>query len=284
MNTRYRRVREKVSGLVLALGLAIVAAPAAARNTEHLLPIQSMLSTPEARAAIGDDITFLFGTPLPDGFVITDDSIKSRGKADPRRAVAARPIDATNMTDEEACSMAFIEAVADLARQARKAGSKTVLGIVSNYDDKVRDDKERYECHSGQTRSVVDLKAVLAKPGRVGMVTLVGRGAVSAQHRSPVPPATNFAEVDNIDAVPLTDAGRERYRHYLSLPSPKAFVVFEGGTTWRFYHGDPDAMTKALDYCHSVNKVCWLYAVDHRVVWNAEATRRIGRSAQLGNE
>ncbi len=278
MTTTYR----EAGGLLLALLAAIAAAPAWARNTEHLMPIQSTLARPEARAAIGDDITFSFGAKLPDGFVITDDSIKARGKADPRPSVG-RP-GSVQMTDEEACSMAFINAMAELAKQARRVGSKTVLGIVSNYDDKVRDDKDRYECHSGQTRSVVDLKAMFANPGRVGMVTLVGKGAISSQHRSPVPSASNFAEVDNVNAVPLTEAGRDRYRYYLSLPSPKAFVIFEGGATWRFYHSDPDAMTKALDYCQTNNKVCWLYAVDHRVVWQEAPARRIGRSAQLGNE
>lgn len=278
MKTTYR----KVGALALALGLAAAVVPASARNTEHLMPIQSTLATPEARAAIGDDISFSFGGALPDGFLITDDNIKARGKADPRPSVG-RP-GSVQLTDEEACSIAFIAAVADLAKQARKRGSKTVLGIVSNYDDKVRDSKDKYECRSGQTRSIVDLKAMLATPGRVGMVTLIGKGAVSAQHRSPVPPATNFAEVDDVSAVPLTEAGRDRYRHYLSLPSPKAFVIFEGGQTWRFYHGDPDAMTKALDYCQSISKVCWLYAVDHRVVWNDTPARRIGRSTQLGNE
>lgn len=273
----------KAGALAVALGLAITVLPASARNTESLRPIQATLATPEARAAIGDDITFSFGAALPDGYVITDDNIKVRGKADPRPSAAGRPNSVT-LTDEEACSMAFIAAVADLAKQARKRGSKTVLGIVSNYEDKVRDDKDKYECRSGMTRSIVDLKAVLASPGRVGMVTLIGKGSVSAQHRSSVPPATSFAEVDNINAVPLTDAGRDRYRHYLTLSPPKAFVIFEGGQTWRFYHGDPDAMTKALDYCESVNKVCWLYAVDHRVIWNSDPARRVGRSAQLGNQ
>jgi hypothetical protein len=272
----------KAARFGLALGLVAVAWPAAARNTEHLLPIQATLATPEARAALGGDVSFSFGGTLPDGFVITDDNLKARGKADPRPSIL-RP-GTLQLSDEEACRIAFIHAVADLARQARQAGSKTVLGIVSNYDDKVRDDKERYECHSGQTRSVVDLKAMLAMPGQAGRVTLIGKGAVSAQHRSPVPPASSFAAADDINAVPLTDAGRDRYRHYLSLPAPKGFVIFEGGQTWRFYHGDPDAMTKALDYCQNNGKVCWLYAVDHRVVWQADPARRIGRSAPLGNE
>ena len=279
MNTTYR----KVGGVLVTLGLVIAAAPAAARNTESLRSIQAVLATPEARAAIGDDITFSFGKALPPGYVITEDNIKVRGKADPRVTATGR-VNGVELTDAEACSAAFISAMVDLAKQARKRGAKAVLGIVSYYEEKTRDDKDNYECHSGMTRSVVELKAVVAVAGRSGMVTLMSRNGVSAQHRSPMPSDTKFAEIDNANAVPLTDAGRERYRHYLTLQPPKAFVVFEGGAQWRFYHDDPDAMTKALDYCQQVNKVCWLYAVDHRVVWSADPAKRIGRSAQLGNE
>lgn len=277
MSNTYRRA----SSFVATLGLAAAVFPAAARNTEHLMPIESTLATPAARAAIGEDVTFSFGAALPDGFVITQE-VKARGVADPRPSALAR--DPQQLSDEEACSNAFITAVAHLAKQARANGSKTVLGIVSHYDDKVRDNKEQYECHSGQTRSVVDLKAMLAAPGRAGEVTIAAKGVVSTKHRGAVPPASHFAEVDDLGAVPLNEAGRERYRHYLTLPMPKAFVIFEGGTAWRFYHGDPDATTKALDYCQQVNKTCWLYAVDHRVVWRDSPARRIGRSSQLGNE
>jgi hypothetical protein len=268
--------------LVMALGLAATVLPASARNTESLRSIQATLATPEARAAIGDDITFSFGAALPTGFVVMEDNVKVRGKADPR-VTTGRP-GVSDLTDDEACKIAFINAVADLAKQARKRGRKAVLGIVNFYEEKVRDDKDRYECHSGMTRSIVELRGVLAAPGQAGMATLMAKGGVSAQHRSAMPPDTKFAEIDNIGAVPLNDAGRERYRHYLTLQPPKAFVVFEGGTQWRFYHDDPDAMTKALDYCQQINKACWLYAVDHRVVWSDNPSKRIGRSSQLGNE
>lgn len=266
--------------LALALGAAAMAAPAAARNTEHLLPIQAALAAPEARAAVGNDIAVSFGTALPDGHTIVNDRVVARGKADPRAWF--RP-GAIRLTDEQACASAFVAAVANLVSQARSAGATAVLGVVSNYDDRERDSIEQYECHAGQTRAVVDLKAVLAVPGRAGAPTLIGKTAISSRHRSPVPAATGYAEADNLDAVPLSAAGRERYRHYLTLPAPKAFVVYDTGA-WRFYHADPDAMTKALDYCEQAGKTCWLYAVDHRVVWNDNPAKRIGRALQLGNE
>ena len=74
--------------------------------------------------------------------------------------------------------------------------------------------------------------------------------------------------------------GKERYAHFLTLPRPRAFAVAEDGS-WRFWADDPDAMTKALDDCARAGKRCWLYAVDDRVVWDADAGRRIASSAQL---
>jgi hypothetical protein len=97
----------------------------------------------------------------------------------------------------------------------------------------------------------------------------------------PLPAATSFAPLGDVDAVPLSDAGKERYRHFLTLPSPRAFVIYEDGN-WRFYSKDPEAMTKALDYCARQGKRCWLYAADDRVVWSADVDKRIGSTAQLG--
>ena len=99
-------------------------------------------------------------------------------------------------------------------------------------------------------------------------------------HRRQVPPPTDFAAASDADAVPLKEQGKDRYRYYLTLPSPKAFVIYEGGG-WRFYFNDADAMTKVLDRCVQDAKPCWLYAVDDRVVWSADVSKRIGRSDQL---
>ena len=99
-------------------------------------------------------------------------------------------------------------------------------------------------------------------------------------HRKQLPPASGFAAIDNVDAVPVRPEGKDRYRHFLTLPAPKAFIVYDTGG-WRFWSNDRNAMTNALDSCARDGKVCWLYAVDDRVVWQADVDKRIGRSAQL---
>ena len=100
------------------------------------------------------------------------------------------------------------------------------------------------------------------------------------RHRLPVPPASGFAAGTDAEAVPISSEGQERYRHYLTLKSPKAFVVYLNGG-WRFFWNQSDAMTMALNHCAREGKTCWLYAVDDHVVWQADIGKRIGSSAQL---
>jgi hypothetical protein len=100
------------------------------------------------------------------------------------------------------------------------------------------------------------------------------------RHNWQIPVATNFATIDNVDALPANDEGKANYRQYLTMPAPKAFVIYSDGST-RAYSSDPDAMSKSLDTCVNEGKGCWLYAVDDTVVWSANEALRIGMSARL---
>jgi hypothetical protein len=108
----------------------------------------------------------------------------------------------------------------------------------------------------------------------------IADGAKGLDHRKRVPEATSFALATDASSVPVGAAGQQRYLHYLTLPTPKAFVVYESGG-WRFWSSDADAMSKALDYCAREGRLCWLYAVDDQVVWQPERDKRIGKSSQL---
>ena len=103
----------------------------------------------------------------------------------------------------------------------------------------------------------LDQEHLLARSGpRTDPVRAVAAAAVG-QHRKRIPAPTGFAPGDDVAAVPVRAEGKERYRHYLTLPSPKAFVVYQGGG-WRFFSADPDAMTHALDRCARDSARCWL--------------------------
>lgn len=94
-------------------------------------------------------------------------------------------------------------------------------------------------------------------------------------HHYVVPAASGFAAVDDVNAVPLSEAGRARYAHFRSLPSPKAFAVTEKGS-WYFKAGEPEAMAITFDSCVRSKSKCWLYAVDDQVVWQADVANRAG--------
>ena len=96
-------------------------------------------------------------------------------------------------------------------------------------------------------------------------------------HAFVLPQASGFAPIDDVEVVPVSTAGRERYAHYLSLPAPKAFVVTEKGG-WYFSTDNVNAVRLALDACPP-GVACWLYAVDDVVVWQADAARRSARRA-----
>ncbi|MBC7467934.1 MAG: hypothetical protein H7322_01280 [Ramlibacter sp.] len=69
----------------------------------------------------------------------------------------------------------------------------------------------------------VNGSVVWAKP------TPVAASPAARGHSHTVPPASGYAAIDNVDAVPARAEGKARYSQYLAMPSPKAFVVYETG-------------------------------------------------------
>lgn len=284
--------RPLLAGAFLA---ALAATPAQGRDTPYLLPIQPLLASPYAQAAIGTDVTVSFGGALPSGLVVVKDPLLSYGRFNPHAPIDPSRSLGPKHTDEQACEKAFVLAVASLAKQARAEKATHVVGVVSFNHETVVDRADKYECRAGYARTGVDLRGLAAVKGADASMATATPAATAApatarpaptstaRHRRPPPPASGFARSDDLKVVPLGDAGKARYVHYLGLPSPKAFVIYDTGA-WRFYAEDADAMTRALDTCASEGKACWLYAVDDRVVWNTDVSRRIGKSSQLGSE
>jgi len=84
--------------------------------------------------------------------------------------------------------------------------------------------------------------------------------------------ATNFAPIDNINAVPyLTEIGREGYRRFLEKSTPRAFAVSPSGQ-WSWAEEGDDPAERVLANCQQSSKApCRLYAVDEDVVWSEQA-------------
>ena len=108
-----------------------------------------------------------------------------------------------------------------------------------------------------------------------------GRGAaIPVAHARVVPPPSGFAAIDDVDKVPVREAGKDVYRRYLTLAAPKAFAVAENGS-WKMAYRDPDAIAIVLDHCQQLKRGCWLYAVDSSVVFNADPGKRISQLTQV---
>lgn len=81
-------------------------------------------------------------------------------------------------------------------------------------------------------------------------------------------PKTDYAALDNIDAVPyLKDRGRDAYRAFLGKSMPRAFAVSASGA-WSWAEDGDDPAEKVMTDCerHSTAP-CRLYAVNNDVVW-----------------
>ena len=90
------------------------------------------------------------------------------------------------------------------------------------------------------------------------------------------PAATNYSELDNINAVPyLSTAGRLGYRDYLKKTSPRAFVLSASGQ-WSWASEGDDPADRALVACQKNSTApCKLYSIDNDVVWSEPVTNKI---------
>ena len=252
-----------VRRLAMSLLLAATAVGAQARDKVLHLPIANALAEPAAQRSAAA-LPLRFGVATAGNADIAAPDVQVDGSAEPVRENQYQR-DSVAPSDESVCQKAFVDAMKRLVAAAHAAGAAAAVGIVSDYKGQVVDDARAVECHAGSFHSYVSLRAQLAR---------------SRPHTLPVPAKSGYAELANLDAVPSTAAGKDRYAHFLTLPKPRAFVFLDDGT-WRFWTDDPDAMTKALDDCARIGRRCWLYAVDDNVVWNADESRRIGSTAQL---
>ena len=249
--------------VLVCVSAVLAAASAQARNQQFLLLYADAMKKSRVHEIVGDMPLRFGGETAARAEIVRADVVVSgqgsTGGDDPRQRHFER------YTDEQICMHAFEDALVKLMLAAREIKAGAVVGIVSDYRGNVIDDAHTFECRAGSVRSYVALRAQIAR-------------AVPAS--GPTPPASGFARLEDANALPLSEAGKDRYRHFLTLPSPRAFVVFEDGH-WHMNWKDPEAMTKALDYCARVGKRCWLYAVDDHVVWDADVAKRIGSVAQL---
>jgi hypothetical protein len=105
-------------------------------------------------------------------------------------------------------------------------------------------------------------------------VGLPSRLVYPAYLPTPFPPATRYASIDDVQAVPyLDDNGRADYRAFLQRSWTRVFVVSPSGVSTAA-DGGFDPAARALNLCRQHASGCQLYAVDDDVVWTPQADVR----------
>lgn len=86
---------------------------------------------------------------------------------------------------------------------------------------------------------------------------------------TPRPPASGYAPVASVEAVPnLSPQGKAGYREYLAKSAPRAFAI-SGSGAWSWAEEGDDPSDRALTACQKNSRTpCLLYSVDNDVVWS----------------
>jgi dienelactone hydrolase len=83
----------------------------------------------------------------------------------------------------------------------------------------------------------------------------------------PTPPASQFAPLADAKALPyVNETGRQAYIKFLSMKSPRAFVIAPD-SAWVSASRGFDPLQSALESCQKKHQGCQAYAVNDQVVW-----------------
>jgi uncharacterized protein YbjQ (UPF0145 family) len=184
--------------------------------------------------------------------------------------------------DGATCDEALRNALADAAERARKTGANAVVNITSKFLDTNFDSKLQYTCNSGIASATVDLIVQFASltPEQITSTNQEVTSSINLLD-APLfrifPPATNFAGLTDVNAIPfLSPICKAIYtERWLKAPLPRAFAVGPTGVcgfSWGFTPpragASNDPAIRSREACTAqANKPCLLYAIDNDVVW-----------------
>jgi uncharacterized protein YbjQ (UPF0145 family) len=131
--------------------LALASTPALAREDHIKVSIQQALAKGQSyKTTIDPDIKLYFGTQK------TPTVAKRMGEYPSNRKT-----NAANKSDEEACTIAFVSAIAALQERARKEGGNAVINIKSSYKNENSESPTEYLCGAGKIIAGVSLKGTV---------------------------------------------------------------------------------------------------------------------------
>lgn len=129
--------RTTCSIIFLALALSVACA-VHARDDKYMLPIAAALESTDARDKPDGSVKFFFGKQATPAIATNLGNAIPHGKANPRRT-----------DDVKACNAAFLAALVDFQKRAKKAGANAVVNIVSYYKNVEMASPTEFECHAG---------------------------------------------------------------------------------------------------------------------------------------
>jgi hypothetical protein len=135
------RIVVVTSALMLSI---VIAAPAHSRDDKYLLPIKAALDSAEPRQKPDGSVKFFFGKISTPPIASKLGSVTPHGKAHTRRT-----------DDVKACNLAFVAALVDFEKHAKKAGANAVVNVVSYYKNVEMASETEFECHAGAAAHVI---------------------------------------------------------------------------------------------------------------------------------
>ncbi|HET9679231.1 MAG TPA: hypothetical protein VFP95_01575 [Gammaproteobacteria bacterium] len=144
-----------MKNIIVILGISalmLLSGSAQARDTEHLLSIETALAQPAAKEKLTADIKYYFGDEAHPAVA------KSFGVF-----ATNKKTNAFGKSDEEACRWVFLSAMLQLQERAVELGADAVINIKSNYKDQEFVSSSEYECGAGFLMAGVALKGEFVK-------------------------------------------------------------------------------------------------------------------------
>ena len=136
----------------LSLGLcaaifALLAPSAHARDTVHMLSVETAMNTPAAKQKLDPTIKFIFA-----------DAPRNRVIEEHGNFVTNKKTNAFGKSDLEACNWVMLSALLSLQDRVRTEGGNAVINIESYYKQQPNVSRTEFECHAGAIMAGVALR------------------------------------------------------------------------------------------------------------------------------
>lgn len=143
---------EKLRSIGCAILAVLAVSTVEARDERLKMPIAAAMETEDAKAKLGQDVKFFFG---------------SQSSPKPSQTLGAytsnKKTNFANKSDEEGCKIAFLSAMIALKDRALREGGNAVTNIHSIYKNEPFTSDTEYECGAGKIMGGVALRGTVVK-------------------------------------------------------------------------------------------------------------------------